>query len=41
MMEGRMRASTDAERLVDFGDAVSIRPMNSERLDFVYTAAGR
>jgi para-nitrobenzyl esterase len=33
--------STDAERLVDFGDAVSIRPMNSERLDFFYTAGGR
>src|SRR6266436_3756410 len=26
--------SVDAERLVDFGDAVSILPMNSERLDF-------
>ncbi len=26
--------SGNAEQLVDFGDAVSIRPMNSERLDF-------
>lgn len=26
--------SVDAERLVDFGDTVSILPINSERLDF-------
>jgi para-nitrobenzyl esterase len=31
--------SVDAERLVDFGDAVSILPMNSERLDFHLAAS--
>ncbi len=33
--------SINAERLVEFGDAVSIRPMNSERLDFFFRANGR
>jgi len=33
--------SVKAERLVDFGDAVSIRPMDSARLDFFYMAGSR
>jgi para-nitrobenzyl esterase len=33
--------SINAERLVDFGDAVSIRQMNTERLDFYLRVNGR
>jgi len=33
--------SINAEGLMDFGDAVSIHPMDSERLDFFYAAGNR
>jgi para-nitrobenzyl esterase len=33
--------SIHAERLLDFGDAVSIRPMDTERLDFIQPAGSR